>query len=345
MLRCCLRHTFVKYGLRDDWEFLNITTEGYGKLEEQYHLLFAASIWILDRLTEAKVSFKELYKLLPTDPNEVFDALYLPEIWDSSYEPDFISSVEYVLHFRNADIAPLESDGGDGERVFTSILSAEGKDRADVPGRKRFEQLLSLIPQEMIEGAVNNFTDHYAAWCDRFFNCIKSFGEKNSELFDKLNMLNEQVRESEKKGESTLRQLQQLDKHKPKKQAKTPFAVTGGTLPDLDNNSLLDRLDQIESLHSQMQAIIAKNEELSKQYNIVVGELKELEHKKNLFSHYIRSVGYIDKVLPLRNYGTKMLNSTDTILLLILSKVLKNAEISLLFNSFHILTFGSERIQ
>ncbi len=64
----------------------------------------------------------------------------------SQYTEELIASVEYVLHYRNKDIAPLENDGSDGERVLTSNLAAEGKDHADVPSRRAFEALLELLP-------------------------------------------------------------------------------------------------------------------------------------------------------------------------------------------------------
>ena len=54
--------------------------------------------------------------LLPTD-EELIDDLFEIDIWDCQYEEDLIASVEYVLRYRNQDIAPLESNGGDGERL------------------------------------------------------------------------------------------------------------------------------------------------------------------------------------------------------------------------------------
>ena len=70
-------------------------------------------------------------------------------MWDSQYDENFVASIEYVLFYRNQDIAPLESNGGEGYRVITSDLAADGKDHADVPSRQNFEALLSLLPQQV----------------------------------------------------------------------------------------------------------------------------------------------------------------------------------------------------
>ena len=53
--------------------------------------------------------------------------------------------MEYVLYYRNQGIAPLEKNGGDGYRVITSNLAAEGKDHADVPSRQRFNKAIAML--------------------------------------------------------------------------------------------------------------------------------------------------------------------------------------------------------
>ena len=152
----------------EEWIHVNTQSDSYCDLEEEYRLLFAASIWILDRIMETGIDVKELYKLLPTD-DRLLDDLFQLDVWDCCYEDYLVLSVEYVLRYRNRDIAPMEDNGHGGYRIFTSRLAAEGKDHADVPSRQVFEQLLALIPQEKIDQAVQQFTDCFWTWVDRFF--------------------------------------------------------------------------------------------------------------------------------------------------------------------------------
>ena len=184
----------------DDWITLNIFSESYAPLEFDGHILTAASIWILDKLSELdslheyteSPAFSKLYTLLPKD-DELLDELFNVDIWDCRYDEELIASVEYVLHYRNQDIASLESNGGESDRVLTSNLAAEGKDHADVPSRKNFEDMLSLLPQWLKDDAVKQFEICYQAWYDRFFAGIAYMQEQCTEKRNALNEIRKEI--------------------------------------------------------------------------------------------------------------------------------------------------------
>ena len=298
---------FVKYDLFDEWLFLNITTDGYSRLENDYHLLFAASIWILDRLSEKNRDFGELYRLLPNDIDMVYDSLDVPDIWDSCYETDLISSVEYVLHYRNADISPLEDDGIGGEKVFTSALSAKSKDRADVPSRQRFEKLISLIPQDKIDSAVSNFTEYYNAWCERLFNCMKPLDDKRTEIREKLNKIREKINKENENAEKLFKQIKEENKRKSKKPSKMPFVLGVSNLPDLlSDNEQSDLLSVKDDLYSKMELLIQRLEKIENEHDTLNEELRKQDTEIHQLAYYIRNAGYIEYDLCLKRYGQEV---------------------------------------
>lgn len=178
----------------DDWITLNIFSESYAPVQYDGHILTAAAIWILDRLTERNTSLDKIYQLLPRD-DELLDDLFEVDVWDSQYDENFVASVEYVLFYRNQDIAPLESNGGEGYRVITSNLAADGKDHADVPSRQNFEALLSLLPQQVKDEAAKHFEACYQIWTDRFFAGIAYWQEQYIEKRDALNAIRKEINE------------------------------------------------------------------------------------------------------------------------------------------------------
>lgn len=189
-----------------DWITFNIFSESYAPLQNEGHILTAASIWILDRLSELDIDEDELFNLLPRDFG-LIDTFFDIDVWDCQYEEDLVASVEYVLHYRNKDIAPLERDGDEGERVITSNLAAEGRDHADVPSRQAFDSLLGLLPQRMKEEAVKRFEECYKAWTERFFVGIDYLQEQYLEKCKALNNIRKEINQIRDKLDEKSNQL------------------------------------------------------------------------------------------------------------------------------------------
>lgn len=122
------------------------------------------------------------------------------------YEEDLIASVEYVLRYRNQDIAPLESNGGDGERILTSNLAAEGKDHAAVPSRQKFESLLALLPQWMKDEAIAHLEACHQAWTERFFTGIGFFKGQYIDKVHNANTIRKEINEIRDKLECKAKQ-------------------------------------------------------------------------------------------------------------------------------------------
>lgn len=225
-----------------DWTTLNIFSESYGHLLYDGHILTAASIWILDKLTELDIPWDKIYPLLPQD-EELLDDFYEFDLWDSQYDEDLIASVEYVLHCRNMDIAPLESDGSDGERAITSNLSAEGKDHADVPSRRAFEALLELLPQQMKDDAVKHFEDCLEVWKDRYFAGVEYLRSEYLEKQDAINAVRREINVLRDKVEEKAERL--MAERRNKKNAKKAMAKNAVNKPPV--NALLLNPNQMKT--------------------------------------------------------------------------------------------------
>lgn len=175
------------------WISLNMWAGSYASLESTHHLLTAASIWILDKIFEQDISPEKLYSLLPTE-EKILDAIKNTYFWDCQYDNNLIASVEYILHNRNSDIGQLENDGYGNHRVFTSELAAKQLDHQDVPSRRVFDALISLIPQHIKDNAVNKFINSYQTWIDIFFDGRDFLTKKCFEKRDAANALRKEIK-------------------------------------------------------------------------------------------------------------------------------------------------------
>ena len=277
-----------KYGLTDDWIIFNVSCSGYAQLEQNSHILLGAAIWILDRIEETDYDRRDLYRLLPTDEDKVFDYTSCVDVWDCSFETDLITSVEYVLHVRNEDIAPLENDGMNGHRVLTSKLAAEDKAHGDVPSRQRFERLLSMIPQVQKDLAVKHFKEYFDKWVERFFACVKSLDDECAEVRDKLNAVGKKINAIEDELEKLIKQRDNMWQAPPKKSSKPSLAVTANKcLEEMINPApmfgTVPQELEADSVYAKIKTQLDKLGELEIEYNGMIEELNDVERKKGEF--------------------------------------------------------------
>ena len=225
-----------------EWILFNVETESYAAMDESIRVLYAAAIWILDQITESGEDYHnyfELFEVLPRD-SDLLNEMKRQDIWDSQYEEPLIASVEYVLRYRNRDIAPLEDDGYDGTRALTSKLAAERKDHADAPSRVAFEKLLALIPQEKIDHAVQSFTECLWVWIDNFFTAEQYLDKGVAESRSKLNEIRKQINEKRTQIEKLIEQAKR-ERRKKAPKAAPPKAPLSGISPIMMNPEKQDK--------------------------------------------------------------------------------------------------------
>lgn len=193
---------FPQY-LGETWRNMNLCFETYSHLEVTNHVLFAASIWILDQITKLE-GWREMYRLLPRDET-ILDELCVHDVWHAEYDYDLIYSVEYVLHNRNA----VEIDGANYHRTLTSdylarrsvssssAYPARSKEKRAAgketvantepdQNRKNYDGLIAMIPQEAIDKAVAQFRAHFWEWVDKFFTGVEPFMQADADYERKI---------------------------------------------------------------------------------------------------------------------------------------------------------------
>lgn len=188
------------------WIELNAPMASYTKMEQQNHVLFAAAIWMLDRITEQENWRRKLFRLLPRNEHEI-EEFHEPDVWDCSYDYDLIASVVNVLYYRNLNAdrkQPIDASTIDNfekrldlyednpyaltsEYATTHQLPDDWRTAPytpshDAPGtddnRERFRALLALIPQEEIDDIVDQFKALLGDWVDRFYDGLATIAKE-----------------------------------------------------------------------------------------------------------------------------------------------------------------------
>lgn len=164
-----------------EWLWLNLPVKSYTAIESESSILFGASIWILDHITDFE-ALQKLYRLLPPDES-VFDDLYWPDVWDCQHDSLLIASVMYILQERHADISKPEYVSDlDVIKTIADNVNAAGKQETSCPSMDRYRKLIALLPQEKIHQATARFRDLHWQWTDRFFRCSSILLSKVTEI-------------------------------------------------------------------------------------------------------------------------------------------------------------------
>ena len=222
VLRTTLADTLNRYQTIMDpedaviaWIELNAPIVTYTHMEKQHHVLFAAAIWMLDRITSQEDWQKKLFKLLPRNDWET-DEFYEPNVWDCSYDYDLISSVVNVLYYRNLNVSiqnkknKIDSaaveDFDDRLQLYDDhpyVLTSEYAAAHQLPEnwrfvheddhhRECFRALLALIPQEAIDSVKDEFRTLLRQWVDRYFDGIAVFAKNRKALDQKKSQIAEE---------------------------------------------------------------------------------------------------------------------------------------------------------
>ena len=289
-----------------EWVTLNVVAPNYTSIDSDYHVMTAAAIWILDQILEADVQLDDLYRLLPRD-DALLDDLYPLDVCDTQFSEDLIASVEYVLRNRNSDIAPLEDDGSNGKRVFTSILAAEGKCHADVPSRNNYESLIALIPQRVIDMAVMQFENCYKVYQKHFLTLI-SFAADNTENKrkalnahrEKMNIERERVLKLLHKTYDDYKRTAKQREEKPAPLMNPLAAHTLPKMPALQGQSPLTPIATIlnrseDDIQDEVRPAFNRLEQLNKEHNRLIDEFNDALELLGRTTASFSGTGYISE--------------------------------------------------
>lgn len=153
------------YNFQYDWLYRNLMLiPGYDCHEGRNHTLTAAALWMLDQLRETG-NFIQACQEFPRD-DRAYDDIDYPDIWDISHDDGSILGMLWTIQHRNDDCTGLPASTGKKKkqddplpRYYLDAYTTENLHHQDVPSRKRFEKVLSLIPSNEIDRAVKQYED------------------------------------------------------------------------------------------------------------------------------------------------------------------------------------------
>lgn len=153
-------------------------------LNYSYNFGFAAAIWILDQL-RLYDRIPEAIAFFPTD-FETLENLVVPYVWDICHADDILCAATYVIEQRNVDCVGKKETAGNKKhkikRVFMDWITAENKQKQDVPSRRNFEGVINLIPQGAIDIAVSYFEEKFWDMIDRYYRSIGIIIKEKADL-------------------------------------------------------------------------------------------------------------------------------------------------------------------
>ena len=245
----------------DDWSYLNsILQESYDTLDDEMDLLLGASLWILDTLQDAKKLLQTEADILPQlSEDEMYDVPGCLTVEDFTFSTLIIMKVKYVLLHRNDD-CKVYSPKGEPHRTILDEATIRGKHMKDVPSRRTFEALLSALPEEAINEAVNDFRDKYWQLARIFFAGLRENHKERDEQMKRHDRLERKLNQYENK-----------------------FTVRLG--PE-NTNSLLTQDKSLRELKGQFDTITELDDGLGRCADAIAQGVEEKEQYALLFKNY-----------------------------------------------------------
>ena len=182
------------FNFDDEWIAINILMDPpYNVGEEMFCYSLAAAIWILDAI-RANQKMDEALALLPKDKDKL-DSVRLPKCVSPCYSEAILRSMVYTILHRNEDCVGLIKSPKDPARVFvTDGYTIAGKQHQDVPSRRVFEGILALLPEDMVDNAVNTFAFMSKAAVSRYFTCRSKWIKKEIKYAEELRKKTEELK-------------------------------------------------------------------------------------------------------------------------------------------------------
>lgn len=185
--------------LAEDWAQLNaIAAPAYDCEEEENTATLGAAIWILDQIRE-EGRIQDAIRLMPKDDGPL-DQIYIPPVWDPCHSDEVLLGMLYIIQNRNQDCVgpkdpkPTKEKPSQLERFYMDLLTAEGKHHQQVDSRIRFDTILSMIPQDSIDRAVQHYQELFWNWVRRYYTCRNIILQKEIQLDQDRKVYNDKLR-------------------------------------------------------------------------------------------------------------------------------------------------------
>ena len=201
------------YYSEEEWAFLqaeNVTS--YDWNSAHYVILAAAAIWILDTIKNSGGYFK-LAQVLADVPYEKAGKEFRFLFGHPLFENTDISLVCYALAHRNDDCKGYQKrsskslEEGGFRRLWADDLTVKGKNKQDVPSRKTYEAMISLIPEEDLDKIRSDFRSSWMDLAKRYFRCRKVLVDRQIKIDEEYRRFEKFADQTDLQVESALKSL------------------------------------------------------------------------------------------------------------------------------------------
>jgi len=285
------------FSISTEWAHINampITT--YDHQEGSMFLILGAAIWMLDHIKQ-NGKIREAINLLPKD-EDLLEDVSIPVLYDPVHREEVIRAMVYAVEQRNIDCeiqgtkrSRKKAQRPDPvDRYFMDIATVMQSQHQEVASRKRFETLLSLIPQEDIDAATAHYEEKLFEWVRCYFRCRATYCKREQELEERRARFEETAM---KRFQSITGEMEK-PKVSPNLGAKPPLSI-------LNQSTSLPQKNRLEQMMSDPIQLLEYLDEESQQLDIAGRNLLEETNKLAYFSHRLTDASYD---LIKRDYGT-----------------------------------------
>lgn len=184
----------------DEWIAINIMmAPPYNVGEKMFNYSLAAAIWILDAI-RANNKMDEALAFLPRDKDKL-DSVRLPKCVSPCYSEAVLRSMVYTILHRNEDCVGPVNSSKDPAKVFVMDgYTIAGKQKQDVPSRRVFEGILALLPEDLVDNAVNMFAMMSKVAVSRYFTCRSKWIKKENKYTEEIRKKTEELKAISQEG-------------------------------------------------------------------------------------------------------------------------------------------------
>ena len=265
------------YNFEADWVSLNVITRPpYNLGEEQFNYSLAAAIWMLDAI-RANHKMDEALKILPRE-KEKLESVKIPKCVSPCYSESVIRSMVYAILHRNDDCIGLTNPKKmPADNPVADSYTVAGKQHQDVPSRRTYEGILKLLPEDLVDNAVNSFALQSKAALTRYFACRTRWVKIESQYAAEIKRLNEELEAISNKVENIAK----------KATAYFDGKVVPKVLDDVPSiNPDMDLGIQFASVKEQAQAILDKIDAVHEKEDALYDEVDQFTYDSIVCSYW-----------------------------------------------------------
>lgn len=257
------------FSIEEDWVTMNsFPVSAFDHIEKYVCSTLGAAIWLLDHIRDhGKMDqLNEILRYAPPSGD-----VYLPDVWDPCHSQQMLRQMVSIINNRNKDCPVTEKAVRKNKATVTRIYmdrpTAETKIDHDVPSRRIYDQVLSLIDPEALSEIESAYEEKYWQWLRRYFLSREIFNREEQAIREEIDAFQTQM-------QALLAQTSGLS------QSRKPISIlsnasTTGALPSLDITPDPEKMNQLRVLEYQNKVLYDKQEKFNSRFGTFSREVGE----------------------------------------------------------------------